>query len=266
MHEILRSLGPQARVLDIGSRTGSFAAVETAALTVRLDLAPANGCRGGEAAAADASRLPFPAAAFDAVIANHSLEHFEDLTGALQEIGRVLKPGGSLYVGVPDASTLTDKLYRWLARGGGHVNPFTSAEELARQISSVTGVRHYATRTLSTSLSFLNRRNMAGPAPLRIRWLVAFGEPGLAMLTALLRWIDAIAGTRLSVYGWALYFGEEQSVDCTRWTNACVRCGSSHPARQLAECGAVLRCFGWLPVFRCPTCGAANYFSQDSNS
>lgn len=75
---------------------------------------------------ADAAALPFASASFDAVVANHSLEHFADLDGALGEIGRVLAPAGALYIAVPDATTFTDRLYRWLARGGGHVNRFSS--------------------------------------------------------------------------------------------------------------------------------------------
>ena len=52
----------------------------------------------------------------------------------LAEIGRVLKPPGALYIAVPDASTFGDRLYRWLTWGGGHVNAFTSARELAATI------------------------------------------------------------------------------------------------------------------------------------
>ncbi len=63
--------------------------------------------------------LPFADRTFDAVISNHSLEHFEDLAGALGEIGRVLKPSGAVHIVVPDASTFCHRGYRWLARGGG---------------------------------------------------------------------------------------------------------------------------------------------------
>lgn len=51
---------------------------------------------------------------------------------------------GFLFVAVPDASTVTDRLYRWLAGGpapgGGHVNAFTSADETARRIEKAVGL------------------------------------------------------------------------------------------------------------------------------
>jgi SAM-dependent methyltransferase len=48
-------------------------------------------------AVADAQSLPYPDAAFDAVIANHMLYHVPSMYQALHEIRRVLKPGGRFY-------------------------------------------------------------------------------------------------------------------------------------------------------------------------
>jgi len=48
-------------------------------------------------AVADAQTIPFPDGWFDAVIANHMLYHVPDLSKALSEIRRVLRPGGKLY-------------------------------------------------------------------------------------------------------------------------------------------------------------------------
>ena len=49
----------------------------------------------------DCYRLPFPDSAFDCIIASEILEHLRDDDRALDEIGRVLRPGGKLAVSVP---------------------------------------------------------------------------------------------------------------------------------------------------------------------
>ncbi|MCZ2150085.1 MAG: class I SAM-dependent methyltransferase [Bryobacterales bacterium] len=120
MHEILRTLPAGALILDLGCALGSFAETATLAAVVRMDReAPRDLADFGRFAQADAARLPFRDRTFDAVIANHSLEHFDNLGCVLREIRRVTHPNGALFVAVPDATTLTDRLYRWLARGGG---------------------------------------------------------------------------------------------------------------------------------------------------
>jgi ubiquinone/menaquinone biosynthesis C-methylase UbiE len=50
---------------------------------------------------ANALRLPFRDQAFDTVHASHILEHIPDLEAAMQEIHRVLRPGGTLVAHVP---------------------------------------------------------------------------------------------------------------------------------------------------------------------
>lgn len=46
---------------------------------------------------ADAARLPFAAASFDAAVEMAVMHHVPDWTGALREIARVLRPGGSFH-------------------------------------------------------------------------------------------------------------------------------------------------------------------------
>lgn len=262
MHEVLRKLPPGARVLDLGCAGGSFDSGVGRFTVLRIDLE-----RGAHKLAnftqADAAKLPFPAASFEAVISNHSLEHFENLAACLTEIGRVLKPDGALYVAVPDATTVSDRLYRWLARGGGHVNPFSSDRELAQTIEHATGLKHVATRTLCASLSCLNRRNRRTRAPRRL-WLIGGGSPAsLLLLTYFFRWADRFLHTRLSIYGWALYFGNvETPVDCRTWTNVCIRCGSGHASDWLRQQDVVRPRF-FVASYRCPACGATNLFTDD---
>lgn len=54
--------------------------------------------------AADATRLPFPDASFDAAHVERVLMHLEDPEAALREVARVLKPGGRLVAAEPDSA------------------------------------------------------------------------------------------------------------------------------------------------------------------
>ncbi len=245
MHEILRSLPPGSKVLDLGSGAGSFTFPGLAA--VRADIDP-----GGDVQA-DAAALPFRNASFDAVISNHSLEHIVQLDAALAEIGRVMKPRGALYIAVPDAGTLCDRIYRWVASGGGHVNAFTSPGQVPELVTRATGLPLTAMRTLHTSLSYLNRRNVSGKPGKK--WLVlgAGNETLLRWWSRIARWSDRRLRTRLSVYGWAFFFGAiGEPVSQEGWVNVCVRCGSGHSDVVLR-----VRNGRWS----CPQCGAGNFFS-----
>lgn len=266
MHEILRHLRDGARVLDLGSRSGSFDPGPYPFLTVRLDRECPGGSGSRNFVQADAARLPFPPTSFDAVISNHSLEHFEDLDGALKEVATVLKPGGTFFAAVPDSTTLTDRLYRLLARGGGHVNAFSSFRELVRRIEQGTGLRLSAARPLCSSLSFLNRRNHPSRPPRLLLLLGGGWEPPLRLLNYLFRLSDWLFGTRASLYGWALYFGPAgEPVSETVWSNVCVRCGAGHPAAGLLASGHVRRGHLFTRHYHCPHCGARNFFTPDEH-
>ncbi|MEO7987588.1 MAG: class I SAM-dependent methyltransferase, partial [Gemmatimonadales bacterium] len=91
-------------VLDFGCGAGDFlikmrtagwscAGVEVSDAAV--EVARAQGLRVEKSLAA------YPAASFDYVRSNHSLEHLSDPRAALVEMFRVLKPGGTLFIGVP---------------------------------------------------------------------------------------------------------------------------------------------------------------------
>lgn len=50
--------------------------------------------------------LPFPAESFDAAVATGVLEYVEDVPRALEEIARVLRPGGLFVLGTPNTSAV----------------------------------------------------------------------------------------------------------------------------------------------------------------
>ncbi len=122
-------LGPLAGklVLDVGCGLGgkTVAYAEAGARLVGVDIAEKNisqcaafaSARGVkvEFSAGDAEQMPFLDATFDLVIANDSLEHFRNPGGALRELGRVIKPGGSIFLFfTPWRSPLGSHLYDYI--------------------------------------------------------------------------------------------------------------------------------------------------------
>jgi SAM-dependent methyltransferase len=78
----------------------------------------------------DALQLPFEADTFDRIVCSEVLEHIPDFEHALDEINRVLKPGGQLAVSVPRA--WPEQICWWLSEEyhntpGGHVRIFKAS-------------------------------------------------------------------------------------------------------------------------------------------
>jgi ubiquinone/menaquinone biosynthesis C-methylase UbiE len=104
-------LTTQSRVLEIGIGTGRVAlplSAHTRVFGIDLSRPMLDRLRAKRAnepvypARGDATRLPFPDAMFDAVVAVHVFHLIPDWQGALREVARVLTPGGALLNGWND--------------------------------------------------------------------------------------------------------------------------------------------------------------------
>jgi SAM-dependent methyltransferase len=163
------AIRPGDRLLDLGCGAGrhAFEAVRRGARVVAMDtdrgeLASVSAmfaamAQSGEipdggsgmVVAGDATRMPFPDGAFDQVIAAEVLEHIPADQAALNEIARVLRPGGSAAVTVP--AWLPERICWRLSDDyhntpGGHVRIFTRQELTAKIARSglLVGARHHA--------------------------------------------------------------------------------------------------------------------------
>lgn len=102
-------------VLDIGAGRGGY-------FTRLIDLAPGisyyaldlsqymlvNHPAAACLTLSDAMKLPYADQAFDVVMANHVLYHLEDIDGGLEEIKRVLKPGGKMLAATNSIHTMPE--------------------------------------------------------------------------------------------------------------------------------------------------------------
>lgn len=90
----------------------------------------------------DALRLPFRDQCFDTVVACECLQYLEDPFSALEEIHRILKPGGSLVISFPEGNVcahflnpynLADRIRKWTRKlsSSRRVKP-VRAEEILR--------------------------------------------------------------------------------------------------------------------------------------
>jgi ubiquinone/menaquinone biosynthesis C-methylase UbiE len=109
----LARVKPGARVLDLGAGGGGLSAAlsasgarpvgvdtERAGLTILRERLPAAGC---VEISEQTPALPFAAASFDALVAQHLIEHLPNPGGALAEWRRVLKPGARVALATPNA-------------------------------------------------------------------------------------------------------------------------------------------------------------------
>lgn len=95
--------GPHSQVLEVGCGDGRFSEQirdELGARVVAMDFSPGMAgqaaLRGLDVQVGDIQLMPWPDDLFDVVVANWMLYHVPDLDRGLQEIRRVLRPGGRL--------------------------------------------------------------------------------------------------------------------------------------------------------------------------
>lgn len=162
----LARLHSQARVLEVGCGGGELLRRLTprVRLAVGVDLSPAGlllaGATGGVRVVwARAESLPFAAGSFDAVVAQHLVEHLESPDQALQEWHRALRPGGILVLVTPNAAYPDPSHFH----DPGHVHLFT-----ASALRSALERNGFRVRHLSTLFPYLGRGRLARAAAIRL--------------------------------------------------------------------------------------------------
>ncbi len=128
--EVLQNIN--ARILDVGCANGGMLkALKELGYTNLCGIDPSPVCVAntqqlGIEAHQGSLFLPFEENAYDCVILSHTLEHVQDLRGALLWIEKRLKPGGMVYIETPDATRYVNFIYAPLQDfNTEHINHFS---------------------------------------------------------------------------------------------------------------------------------------------
>lgn len=118
LHELIAAQAAGARVLDAGCGPGSWPYEERPDLDltgfdIKFPPGPPAPRRGLKVCRADLARLPFRSGSFDLTACHYVLEHVTGLEACCDELARVTRVGGALYLSVPRAAAFDDRLYRF---------------------------------------------------------------------------------------------------------------------------------------------------------
>ncbi|GAB4244108.1 MAG: methyltransferase domain-containing protein [Acidobacteriota bacterium] len=164
--EAAESAPPGAWVLDAGAGEGRFRGRFRHCRYVGLDAAV--GDRSWDYSHLDVlgrlESLPFAAARFDVAIHTQVLEHVRDPRVVLQELGRVLRPGGRLFLTAPQGwpeHQVPEDYFRFTRYALRHL--LESAGFVVEELEPMGGYFHY----LGHRLSYLPRILFHHAPPLR---------------------------------------------------------------------------------------------------
>jgi SAM-dependent methyltransferase len=264
LREVIAAQPRGASVLDAGCGPGSWPYAERPDLDITgFDLkfppgppAPRPGLRVFRA---DLARLPLRDGGFDLTVCHYVLEHVTALAACCDELARVTKPGGTLYLSVPRAAAFDDRLYRF----AGYFAKFALLKFRKR-------IEHQQRFDLATVLALFARRGFALTAhasvPAGFSWMNdPRTKPLQGAFTAALAWLHRWFGADLARdANFVLTFvrvGPPQPAPdprgplpgARRVTHVCCECGEHaivDPPRP------------WPGAWTCPWCGSSNPFGR----
>jgi SAM-dependent methyltransferase len=201
VRELERLLGPPRRVLDVGCGTGELLEqVRMAGNPDVVGIEPssqaaliARSTRGLDVRTGTLEQFRLPSDSVDTVLMSHVIEHLPSPRLTMQEIHRVLKPGGAAIIWVPNAASLAAKMLARYWMGWDvprHLYAFTPAT-LHRLISSAS---------LLPGPIYHERHGLEWAWGLRL-WVESRGQS--RRLARVLRLVHPFAGAALSPLGFA---------------------------------------------------------------
>ena len=259
LREVIAAAPPGIRVLDAGCGPGSWPYGERTDLRIvgfDVKFPPGPPARAPHVAIfrGDLARLPLRAASFDLTVCHYVLEHVGDLEPCCDELARVTRPGGTLYLSVPRAAAFDDRLYRFagyfakyallkLKKRLEHQQRFDEDQVLRRFESR--GFELEAMARVPAGFSWMNDPRT---------------QPLQGAFTDALAWLHRATGVDLAKdANFVLTFrntgipGARRAPVVRRVTHVCRRCGEHalvDPPRP------------WPTRWTCPWCGETNPFGR----
>ena len=106
-----------ARILDVGCGSGDYLLFmrnlgwDAWGVEIEAGVCEMLQQRGVQMHQGELQEARFPDGFFDWVTMNHSLEHVPNPRGVILEVARILKPGGSVFVGVPNIDSVQRRVF-----------------------------------------------------------------------------------------------------------------------------------------------------------
>lgn len=249
LYEMIDAAPEGAQVVDAGCGPGSWPYdrrpdLAIAAFDVKFPPGPPVPRPGRAVFRADLAALPLRSGHADLTVCHYVLEHVTALASCCDELARVTREGGVLYLSVPRAASFDDRLYRF----AGVFAKFALFKFGKR-------LEHQQRFDLAGLLDLFTARGFALVAHARVpagfSWM---NDPRTRPLqepfTAALAWLHRAVGLDLGGdANFVLHFRKTGARGVRRVTHVCRACG---------EHVVIVPATPWPARWRCPWCGAAN--------
>ena len=249
LNELIEAAPPGARVLDAGCGPGSWPYARRHDLCVTgfdIKFPPGPPPRAPNAAIlrADLARLPFRDETFDLTICHYVLEHVTALEPCCDELARVTRRGGTLYLSVPRSASFDDRLYRL----AGYFAKYALLKLQKR-------IEHQQRFDLSKLVDLFYARGFELSAQARVpagfSWMNdPRTKPLQGPFTDLVAWLHRTLGIDLAKdANYVLAFRKIGAKGVRRVTHVCRECGEHSVIEAVNP---------WPQRWTCPWCGREN--------